>query len=154
MIATPKVARVRRGLPADLPTLTGMVEKYYEFDGIQFLNSRVKDALLPLLESESVGVIWLAEIDGSPVGYAALTYGYSIEFGGREATVDELFVSSTYRGAGVGTALLNALLAYARAEGVVGVSAEVERTNLRAQKFYQRHGFSVRDQYLWATQVF
>ena len=35
------------------------------------------------------------EAAGKAVGYAAVTFGYSLEFGGRDAFLDEFFLSET-----------------------------------------------------------
>lgn len=48
-----------------------------------------------------------------------------------------------YRGAGLGRAILDALLERARHDGVRGISLSVEIANARAVKLYQRTGFEV-----------
>ena len=40
------------------------------------------------------------------VGYLVLTLGYSLEYGGRDAFIDEVYIRSSYRGRGIGTAAL------------------------------------------------
>jgi hypothetical protein len=45
-----------------------------------------------LLGDPSVGGVWLVLADGSPVGYAIVTYGYDLEFGGRDSYLTELWI--------------------------------------------------------------
>ncbi len=39
-------------------------------------------------------------LDGTAAGYAALTFGFSLEVGGRDAFIDELFLIEAARGKG------------------------------------------------------
>ncbi len=57
--------------------------------------------------------------------------------------VDGIAVSATARGLGVGTQLMAALAAHARAAGLRAVELEVVDTNPDAQRLYERLGFVV-----------
>ena len=59
-----------------------------------------------------------------------------------------IFVDPDYRGIGVGTALLRAILVSADQSGVQTVNLRVERDNDKAQRLYQRVGFAVDDSHL------
>jgi hypothetical protein len=61
---------------------------------------RARSALKDLLKDPSRGVVWLICDGHSAVGYLALTFGYSLEFHGRDAFIDELYIRPTYRGRG------------------------------------------------------
>jgi GNAT superfamily N-acetyltransferase len=56
------------------------------------------------------------------VGYIVVTLGYSMEYGGRDAFVDDLFLAAAHRGRGLGTAALAQARAYCVAQGVRGSS--------------------------------
>jgi [ribosomal protein S18]-alanine N-acetyltransferase len=73
--------------------------------------------------------------DGGVVGYAALSVAPDT------ADVLRVVVAADHRRAGVGTALLSALLAHARACGSRAVLLEVEAGNLAALGLYERFGF-------------
>ncbi len=53
----------------------------------------------------------------------------------------DFYVEPVFQGQGVGTALLDALCARARAQGSAFVEAWVIRDNWKARRFYERHGF-------------
>jgi len=55
--------------------------------------------------------------------------------------MDGIFVSDAARGTGIGSALLDAVFAEARARGLNGVRLDVIDTNPRARALYERKGF-------------
>ena len=81
------------------------------------------------------------------VGYLALCYGYSIEFGGRDAFVDELFVLEDRRSLGIGGRLLDHARDAATAAGIVALHLEVDRENGGARRIYERRGFAARSRF-------
>jgi ribosomal protein S18 acetylase RimI-like enzyme len=74
------------------------------------------------------------------VGYVVLTWTFSIEAGGREACIDELYLVPEVRNRGLGRRVLTSLEAEARALGVRRVFLEVERHN-RVVGLYRRAGY-------------
>ena len=50
-------------------------------------------------------------------------------------------VENERRAAGIGSALLQAFMRQCKREGLISIVLEVRVSNLRAQKFYVRHGF-------------
>ncbi len=87
-----------------------------------------------LLDTPEYGAVWVLRDAGAIVGYLALCVGYSLELGGRDAFIDEVFVQPAYRGKGHGTRLIEAALETARASGVQAVHLTVERGNRKAAK--------------------
>jgi ribosomal protein S18 acetylase RimI-like enzyme len=95
------------------------------------------------------------EVAGAVAGYAVLAFGFSLEFHGRDAFLDELYVRESFRGSGVGTACLEWLEAVCRAEGVHALHLEVDRTNAGAKRLYHRLGYGDHDRHLltkWLTR--
>jgi GNAT superfamily N-acetyltransferase len=125
---------------ADLPLLEQMVRAYYAEDGHRFDAERQPAALATLIDGEALGRGWLVMLAGRPVGYLVLTLGFSIEAGGCEGCVDELFVAPEVRGRGVGRRVLALLEDGARRLGVRRLFLEVEHGN-RASALYRRAGF-------------
>jgi GNAT superfamily N-acetyltransferase len=125
---------------ADLPLLEPMVRAYYLEDGQGFDGARQPAALGALAEGEPLGRGWLVMLAGRPVGYVVLTLGFSVEAGGREGCVEELFVVPEVRGRGVGRRVLELLEDEARRLGVRRLFLEVEHGN-RASGLYRRAGF-------------
>ncbi len=104
-------------------------------------------AITPLLGDNTFGRIWLISKSDRIVGYIALCFGYSIEFGGRDAFVDEFFIDETARGQGIGKEVLEAVKIEAQKLGVVALHLEVACTNTRAKKLYSSCGFDARENF-------
>ena len=145
---TPPDVAFRQAEPPDLALLVGMMRAYYTLDAIPFDEARATRAMQGLIASPAHGEAYVIEHAGTPVGYLGITLGYSLEFGGVDAFLDELFVAEAWRGRGIGTAALSFAEQACRARGVVAVHLEVERHNPRARALYERFGFEPHDRYL------
>jgi len=127
----------RLATPADLADLLDLVREFCEVDKHDFDEAHVRDALVPLLESDRYGLVWLL---GHPAeGYAVVTWGYSLESGGADALLDEIYVRE--RGSGRGSDLLRHILQDLESRGLKRVFLETERHNEAVRRFYARHGF-------------
>ncbi|MCR8723691.1 GNAT family N-acetyltransferase [Frigidibacter sp. ROC022] len=135
-----------------LSRLLPMIAAYHEFKGIQSNDSRRRAALEPLLRGTPLGSVWLIGPKMAPVGYVAVGMGWSIELGGPDAFVDELFIREAVRGRGMGAQALDALATELAARGVVALHLEVAGDDAKAQSFYARRGFARRDNHTLMTR--
>jgi ribosomal protein S18 acetylase RimI-like enzyme len=95
------------------------------------------------------GFALLAERDGAPVGYAMVAIKTSAETelddtwraGERVAEIETLVVAPEARGAGVGSALLDAVDAELAGMGIEDVLIAAFVTNTDAIRLYERRGF-------------
>lgn len=101
-----------------------------------------------LLQEPAFGRIWLIEMEQALAGYFVLCLGFSLEYHGHDAFVDEIYVREAYRGQGLGKRALQFLETQCRALGVQALHLEVERVNTHAQEVYRKHGFADHDRYL------
>ncbi|MDP1700353.1 MAG: GNAT family N-acetyltransferase [Aestuariivirga sp.] len=133
--------------PAQLEELLPLVAAYHAFEEVETSTERRRDSAGKLLHDKSLGEIWLVRKLDSLIGYIAICYSYSIEFGGRDAFVDEFYIAAAERGKGIGGRMLKEIAALLRARGIVAIHLEVDGTNERARAAYARAGFSSRDKY-------
>jgi RimJ/RimL family protein N-acetyltransferase len=87
----------------------------------------------------------IAEAGEDPVGYACVTLAMpyaSWATGERLAELETLTVLAGHRGKGIGAALLEAAWQRLGELGVEEMAITTTVTNLDAQRFYERHGFS------------
>ena len=82
------------------------------------------------------------------MGYVVLTLGYSLEYHGMDAFVDELYVAPNERGHGLGKRALALVETGCRKLGVRALHLEVEQNKLAAQELYRKWGFSDHRRYL------
>ena len=138
---------LRRARPSDLDDLLPLVAAYHAFEEIGSSSEERRRSVARLLAEPALGAIWCIDQSGALIGYLALCFGYSIEFGGRDAFVDEFFIVPEARGKGIGGWVLEAVKAEAAAEGIVALHLEVDRDNAAARRLYAAHGFRLRDRY-------
>jgi ribosomal protein S18 acetylase RimI-like enzyme len=100
-----------------------------------------------------LGHVWLIDEGGAPAGYAVMTLGYSLEFGGRDAFVDELYIRPAYRRRGLGRRAVEVVATYCRDTGVQALHLEVGRENEAAQALYRQAGFADRRHWLLTRRL-
>lgn len=109
---------------------------------------RAAAAFAALLGDKQLGHVWLIQAGNDDVGYVVITFSYSMEFGGPNAFVDDLFIQTPFRSAGLGTAALQEVQAFCRERGVRALHLETGRDNAVAQALYRRAGFKGTDRQL------
>lgn len=143
---------VRRAQPDDLAILLPLVAEYCAADGHTYDEDVVRAGLEPLLVDDRLGTVWLIDPDrlaGTADGYAVVTWGWSVEIGGFDVVLDEIYVRS--RGQGKGSAALRVIEDDCRARGVKRIFLETELANERARRLYARHGFEA-DTSIWMAK--
>lgn len=83
----------------------------------------------------------IAEIDGAPAGVAYLFTDQDFFTRRAHGHLSVLAVSAEAEGRGVGAALIDASMDWARAEGFDKLTLSVFVGNERAKRVYERHGF-------------
>jgi ribosomal protein S18 acetylase RimI-like enzyme len=78
--------------------------------------------------------------------------GFSLESGGRDALIDELYIAPAARGRGRGGAVLALIEREARGRGLKRLYLEVAHGN-RAVELYRRAGFSDHRRYLMSKDL-
>ncbi len=129
---------------ADEERLIPMIAAYHAFEGIESDDARNADAIRPLLEGSPHGAIWLVGPKMAPVGYVAVSFGWSIELGGMDGFVDEFWIREKVRGRGMGSDALHVLIGTLKDAGVKALHLEVDPENTRASRLYTRAGFRKR----------
>lgn len=138
---------IRSSTLGDLPVLTTLMAEFYAESGYPFERGPGAEALSKLVRTPELGRLWLIA-QPEIVGYIAVTFGFSLEYLGRDAFIDELFIRPALRGAGLGTRVLQAVERECIESGVRALHLEVERDNPAAQALYRRQGFRDNDRQL------
>jgi GNAT superfamily N-acetyltransferase len=88
----------------------------------------------------------IAEFDAQPAGYA-LVFDYYTTWTGRGLFLEDLFVRESFRGRGIGKALLAAVARIAVEEHRYGIHWEVLDWNEKAIELYKALGAEFRDKW-------
>ncbi len=137
----------------DAEVLLGFMERYYAHDGHKFDRSKARTALSDLLRDANLGRAWLI-IDGqTAVGYIVICFGYSLEWLGRDAFVDEFYLAEQYRGDGWGRRTIAFVENAARELGVTTLHLEVMQENAAALEIYFKLGFKLRKSTLMSKRI-
>ena len=141
---------IRRATLSDLERIIPLCIDYCTADNREVNEPMIRSGLAGLLDSDENGFILIAcDEHNSPVGYAAVSTGWSLEVGGADYILDEVFVQQ--RGEGVGRQLIAAAEVRRAELGVRRIFLETERPNVRARSLYARLGF-VEDDSVWMSK--
>ena len=138
---------------SDAELLIELMREFYACEHLEFDERAARVALEQILDDRRFGVIHVIRVDGAAAGYLVLTFGFSLEFGGRDALVDELYLRENFRGHGLGKASLELAVEVCREEGIRALHLEVDRVNTRAQVLYRQAGFRDHDRYLLTKRL-
>jgi GNAT superfamily N-acetyltransferase len=99
------------------------------------------------------GFILLARDDRRIVSIAYVATIQSAEHCGLVAWLEELYVTSSLRSRGIGTALVAAILERAREMDIVAIDLEIDARHSRAESLYRRFGFRPLDRSRWVREL-
>jgi ribosomal protein S18 acetylase RimI-like enzyme len=112
-----------------------------------------REALACLIREPALGRVWLICDHETAVGYVVVTVGYSLEFHGRDAFIDEFFIQATHRRRGWGARALEYVESACRKLCVNAVHLEVTHDNTGAQRLYRKFGFEDHDRHLMTKRL-
>lgn len=142
------MSRFRLATAQDASDILEMMRNYYAEDGYAWVEAEARAALLQLVENELLGRVWVARLHNNVIGYIAVTLGFSLEYRGRDAFIDELFISEDARRMGFGSEALQIAISYCRSLNVKALHLEVERHRRSAIELYHQLGFESHDRHL------
>ncbi len=134
--------------PDDIERLIPLVSAFHAEEGITLTDAARRGALTPLLEGSPHGAIYLIGPGRAPIGYIAISFGWSIEFAGLDGMIDELYIRPGVRGRGIGSEVLFQLPKTLADVGMKALHLEVAHDNTRARQLYARMRFEPREDYM------
>jgi GNAT superfamily N-acetyltransferase len=147
VLLSPGTPLVRVATAADVPGLAALRARWTREEDGEVDDPDFERRFRAWYETEAARrVSWLAEVGGHPVGMVNLAVFERMPAPGRPARrwgyLSNAFVLGAFRDQGVGSLLLDALLAHADAAGLVRV---VLSPSSRSMPFYRRAGFGPAD---------
>jgi GNAT superfamily N-acetyltransferase len=132
---------IRKAEPRDLPQLCAMIAGLAAHHGD---TSSVTEADLGRdLFGPAPWLHIMVDEDSDLRGYSALTQLARLQYGQRGMDLHHLYVCAEHRSAGLGKALLQASVEFARAAGCSYLTVSALADDAAAQAFYLKQGFSL-----------
>lgn len=127
----------------DLEAMADLLAELFALES-DFVPERDKQlaGLQLILDDCSIGRLFVLRVDGRVAGMANALLTVSTAEGRRVVLLEDVIVGAAWRGRGYGRALVEHVLAWARAEGLARVTLLADRDNAAALAFYQRLGFA------------
>jgi GNAT superfamily N-acetyltransferase len=132
---------VRIATTDDAPTLIPMMADFNRLEEIAWSAEAGEPALRTLLGDASLGVVGIVERDADAIGYFVVTWGFDLEWNGRDAFLTELYLVPSERSGGVGRELLARIERIAKEHGVNALHLMVRNENAHARRLYDGAGY-------------
>jgi GNAT superfamily N-acetyltransferase len=117
-----------------------------------FHEPTVRDKLKELLQNSVYGVAYIVREESAPIAYLVICFDYSLEYRGKGAWIDELFVAPSHHGKGIGTQLLDLAETISREHHAKVLHLEVNHGN-PAIDLYRRRGFTAHHRFLMSKPL-
>ncbi|NJM68525.1 MAG: GNAT family N-acetyltransferase [Acaryochloris sp. RU_4_1] len=128
---------------SDIPCLVQMMAEFYAESDYPLDREWATNSFTMILNRPDFGSVWLLRQQGSVAGYLVLTVCFSMEYGGLNGFIDDLFVRSQYRRCGVASEGLSLLVAECRRRDVRALHVEVAPSNVPANATYTKFGLAL-----------
>jgi len=138
--------------PADVERLLPMIAAFHEETGISQKPETRAEALMPLLEGSPYGAAYLVGPARAPIGYVVISFGWSLEMGGMDGVLDEIYIRPGVRGRGIGSEVLQNLPKALAGAGLKALHLEARRDDPKIDGFYRRNKFEGRPDVLVMTR--
>lgn len=136
---------------SDRNLLLTLTKEFYQIEQLTYNVEVLNKCFDEIFTNDSLATIWIIYAEQEPAGYLVLivlTYGYSLDFKGRDALIDEFYIRETDRGQGIGKQRLGFVQTTCQSLGIKAVHLEVSQENTRAKTIYQKAGFVDHERYL------
>lgn len=132
---------VRAATAADVGLLLVMMADFNALEDLPWPRHGCEEALRRLIADVKLGTVQLYVGDGEVCGYFVLTWGFDLEWNGRDSFLTEFYLRPEARGRGLGRAALGLVEQVARAFGAQALHLMVRPENAAAFRLYLGAGF-------------
>jgi ribosomal protein S18 acetylase RimI-like enzyme len=132
---------LQRATTHNFEVLFELIRQFYAHFDYPFDASKHRKVVEDFLSVDHLGSIWLIQKEAQYIGYIALTYGFTFEFQGRDAFIDEFFIAENYRNSGIGKQVLIEIQGKMDELGLLALHLQTEAYNHQAKKLYESVSF-------------
>lgn len=137
---------IRKVERADKEIFCGLVDEFYHTDAVLYPIPRehIETTFEEITTSDTYAEGYLFEYKNEVAGYALVAKSFSQEAGGRVMWLEEVYIRPGFQGKGIGKKFFDFMEAKLDHK-LKRLRLEVEYTNERAIKLYERLGYEVLD---------
>ncbi|MFY9222291.1 MAG: GNAT family N-acetyltransferase [Blastocatellia bacterium] len=144
---------IRDATIKDINSIIVITEIYYKEDNYSFSSEKSAKTLDLLINNPTWGKVWIIEEKEEILGYFIVTLGFSLEYGGRDAFLDEIYFLPAARGKGLGKTCVELAIEWCKTQDVKAIHLEVEQKRVAAIKLYEKIGFTLHDRLLMTRYI-
>jgi GNAT superfamily N-acetyltransferase len=130
---------IRDATPGDEPAWRSLWQGYLDYYGVTLAPEVTTNTWANILSPTAPLNARIACLDGRPVGFAMNLHHPSSWVMGQDCYLEDLFVDPGARGHGIGRALIDDLVALARAKGWHRLYWHTKQDNARARALYDQY---------------
>lgn len=133
---------IAKGEIGDLNEMTSLLAELFTIEDDFVIDAGKQSKGLRLLLENSASVVLVARYQKRVVGMVTMQRVISTVMGEYVGLIEDLIVSAPYRGHGIGTQLLHAILTLSKEKGLNRLALAADNRNVSAIAFYQKYGFA------------
>jgi len=133
------VEATKSDLPAIVDLLAELVDAVGNSEGSDFRRKIAENCRVLIHDANAHFLV--AKVEGTVVGFINFTTRQTALHPGRTGVIDELIVTKSHRGQGMGRRLVSAAIETCRQLGCCELEVSTYKTNTKAKAFYKRCGF-------------
>lgn len=137
----------RLATPIDVPTILPLMKAFNAIEEIEWDPSQGAPALHQLVSDRDLGCLGLLFRNEETIGYFVLTWGFDLEWYGRDAFLTELFLVEAVRDQKLGPEAMAIVEHTARSHAAKAINLLVRHENARAIALYRKAGFNAPDRH-------
>lgn len=137
---------VRRGTPADIPAAFSLVKELAIYERALELLVNTPEKMARDMENKLFDFV-VAETDDTIVGMSLFYFRYST-WKGKRLYMEDIIVTESYRGNGIGKLLFDGTVKIAKEMECTGMMWQVLDWNTSAVNFYRKYGTSFDDEWI------
>ena len=118
-----------------------MMTAFNKIDGYEFNVIIGEKNLLDFSSNDALGRLYLIRYQKQNIGYIVLTFGFSFEYKGRDAFIDEFYLKEDFRNKGIGKKTIDFIESESKKLNIKAVHLEAETNNTIANQLYIKKGY-------------
>jgi len=127
---------------SDVDTILDFMADFYKSENMIYKRDNAKTALINLCENKEYGALFLIQSSLEVIGYCFIAFGYTLQYNGKDAFLDEIYIKPGFRQRGIGKIALQYIHDYLKENNFMAMHLIVHNHNHKAFRYYANNGFT------------